>query len=152
MFNLYLEEKCAEINEIAVNEWTYRKIFQRDFKLYFHQPRKDTCERCDFFNMKIQATNSDEEKATLVQRHEVHLKNAELARKALQEDKILATENPERHFAFSFDLQKALTYPKLSVSIAYLKRKMYVLNEGFHNFQDGKVFMYVWDEIIASMG
>ena len=61
--------------------------------------------------MKIQTTNSDEEKATLVQRHDVHLKNAELARKALQEDKILATENPERYFAFSFDLQKALPYP-----------------------------------------
>ena len=136
-FNLYLE-KCAEINEIAVNEWTCRKIFKRDFKLYFHQPRKDTCERCDFFNMKIQTTNSDEEKATLVQRHDIHLKNAELARKALQEDKILATENPERYFTFSFDLQKALSYPKLSVSIAYYKWNMYVLNEGFHNFHDGE--------------
>ena len=73
MFNLYLE-KCAEINEIVVNEWTYRKIFKRDFKLYFHQPPKDMCERCDFFNMKIQTTNSDEEKETLVQRHDVHLK------------------------------------------------------------------------------
>ena len=98
MFNLYLE-KCAEIIEIAVNEWTYRKIFKRDFKLYFHQPRNDTCERCDFFNMKIQTSNSNEEKA-------------KLARKALQEDKILATENSERYYAFSFDLQKALPYPK----------------------------------------
>ena len=88
--------------------------------------------------MKIQTTNSDEEKATLVQRHDIHLKNAELARKALQEDKILATENPERYFTFSFDLQKALSYPKLSVSIAYYKWNMYVLNEGFHNFHDGE--------------
>ena len=81
MFNLYLE-KCAEINEIAVNEWTYRKIFKRDFKLYFHQPRKGTCERCDFFNMKIQTTNSDEEKATLVQRHDVHLKKCRISKKS----------------------------------------------------------------------
>ena len=102
--------------------------------------------------MKIQTTNSEEEKATLVQRHDVHLKNAKLARKALQEDKILATENPERYFAFSFDLQKALPYPKLSVSITYYKPNMYVLNEGFHNNHDGKVFMYVWDKITASRG
>ena len=86
-------------------------------------------------------------KRRLVQKHDVHLKNAKLARKALQEDKILATESPVRYFAFSFDLQKALPYPKLSVSIAYYKGNMHVLNEGFHNFHDGKVFMYVWDEM-----
>jgi len=54
------------------------------------------------------------------------LKNAELARKALQEDKILASKNPDKYFAFSFDLQKALPYPKLSVSIAYHKRNIYM--------------------------
>ncbi|KYM75996.1 hypothetical protein ALC53_13481 [Atta colombica] len=36
----------------------------------------------------------------------------------------------KKYFAFSFDLQKALLYPKLSV-----------LNEGFHNFHDNKVNM-----------
>jgi len=45
------------------------------------------------------------------------LKNAELARKALQEDKILASKNPDKYFAFSFDLQKASPYPKLSSHI-----------------------------------
>ena len=29
---------------------------------------------------------------------------------------------------------------------------MYVLNEGFHNFYDNKVNMYVWDETTASRG
>ena len=88
--------------------------------------------------MKIQTTNN-EEKTTLVQSYNVHLKNAELARKALQEDKILA---PDKYFIFSLDLQKASPYPKLS-SIAYYKRNMYILNEGFHNFHDNKVNMYV---------
>lgn len=151
MYNLYLE-KCKENNLSSVNEWTYRKIFKRDFNLHFHLPRKDTCAKCDFLNMKIMTTTDDEEKTILVQRHDVHLQDAELARKALQEDKILASKNPDKYFAFSFDLQKALPYPKLSVSIAYYKRNMYVLNEGFHNFHDNKVNMYVWDETIASRG
>ncbi|XP_072763725.1 uncharacterized protein [Anoplolepis gracilipes] len=152
MYDLYLE-KCNENNlSSVVNEWTYRKIFKRDFKLHFHLPRKDTCAKCDFLNMKIKTTTDDEEKTILVERHDVHLQNAELARKALQEDKILASENPDTYFAFSFDLQKALPYPKLSVSIAYYKRNMYVLNEGFHNFHDNKINMYVWDETVASRG
>ncbi|KYM87988.1 hypothetical protein ALC53_03206 [Atta colombica] len=76
----------------------------------------------------------------LVQSHDLHLKNVELARKALQEDKILASKNLDKYFAFSFDLQKALPYSKLSVSIAYYKRNMYVL-KGFHNFHNNKINM-----------
>ncbi|XP_068619384.1 uncharacterized protein [Battus philenor] len=37
MYSLYLE-KCKENNYSSVNEWTYRKIFKRDFKLRFHLP------------------------------------------------------------------------------------------------------------------
>jgi len=102
--------------------------------------------------MKIQTTIDDEEKTTLVQSHNVHLKNVELTRKALQEDKILASKNPDKYFAFFFYLQKAIPYPKLSVSIAYYKQNMYVLNEGFHNFHDNKINMYVWDETTTSRG
>jgi len=70
-----------------------RKIFKRDFKLHFHLSRKDICARCDFLDIKIQTITDDEEKTTLVQSHDVHLKNVELARKALQEDKILVSKN-----------------------------------------------------------
>ena len=85
----------------------------------------------------------------------VHLKNAELANKTLQEDKILTWKNLDKYFAFSLDLQKVLAYPKWSVSIAYYKRNMYCnnyLNEGFHNFHNNKINMYVWDESTASRG
>lgn len=82
MFNLYLE-KCKENNLSSVNEWTYRKIFKRDFKLHFHLPHKDTCARCDFLDKKIQTTTDYEERTILVQSHDVHLKNAKLARKVL---------------------------------------------------------------------
>ena len=63
MFNSY-ELYCEENNIKAVNEWTYRKIFEKDFDLHSHQPRKDTCQKCDLLNIKIKASNYDEEKKT----------------------------------------------------------------------------------------
>ena len=43
-------------------------------------------------------------------------------------------------------------YPKLTVSIAHYKRNMYVMNQGFHNFHNNKVNMYVWNETVPSRG
>ena len=44
------------------------------------------------------------------------------------------------------ELQKTLPFPKLSTSVAYYKRKLYVYNLRVQslNFKTG--FMYVWDE------
>ena len=60
MFNFY-EIHCEENNLKAVNEGTYRKIFKKDFDVHFHQPRKDTCQRCDLLNIKIKASENHEE-------------------------------------------------------------------------------------------
>lgn len=151
MFNLYLEE-CKQKNLSNVNEWTYRKIFKNEYNLHFHQPQKDTCQKCDQLNIKIKASCNTEEKENLTEEHNIHLRCAELARKSLKEDKDLARNNPNVYFAFSFDLEKALPFPKLSVSIAYYKRNMYIYNLGCHNFHDNEVYMYAWDETVASRG
>lgn len=123
MFELYLQ-KCEESNISPVKEVTYRRIFKKEFKLHFHQSQRDTCQKCDFLNLKKKTSCNNAEIASITEEHDVHLKNAESARKCMQEDKILASQNPDRYFAFSFDLQKALPYPKLSVSIAYYKRNV----------------------------
>ncbi|XP_065172713.1 uncharacterized protein, partial [Atheta coriaria] len=84
MFNLY--ELHREENGIkAVNEWTYRKIFKKDFDLHFHQPLKDTCQKCDLLNIKIKASNNEEEKNKLTEEHDVHLRLAESARNSLKQ-------------------------------------------------------------------
>lgn len=151
MFNLY-ELHCEENGIKAVNEWTYRKIFKKDFNLHFHQPRKDTCQKCDLLNIKIKASNNEEEKNKLTEEHDVHLRLAESARNSLKQAQEQVSRNSDYYFAFSFDLQKALPYPKLTTSVAYYKRNMYILNFGIHNFHNNNVDMYVWDETIASRG
>jgi hypothetical protein len=106
---------------------------------------------CDMLNVKIKASTNNEEKTDLKQQHDIHLRNAELAR-SLQEDQERASRNSVKYFAFAFDLQKALSYPKLPVSITYYKRNMHVLNLVFHNFHSDNVDMYVWEEYTASRG
>ena len=84
--------------------------------------------------------------------HNSHLNSTEQARKILSDDIQRAKDNPSEYYGFTFDLQKALAYPKLSVSVACYKRNMFVYNLRFHNFHNENAKMYVWDETIASSG
>ncbi|KAG8303535.1 hypothetical protein J6590_108456 [Homalodisca vitripennis] len=54
--------------------------------------------------------------------------------------------------ALSRDLQKALPFPKLTVSDAYYRRNMYCYNLGVHDLANNNAAMYVWDECTASRG
>lgn len=58
----------------------------------------------------------------------------------------------ELYYMAMFDLQKALPYPKLSTSIAYYKRNMYVYNFGIPSFNNENSFMYCWDETEGGRG
>ena len=151
MYALYVT-KCNDNNTSPVKEWTYRKIFNTELNLNFHTPLKDTCQKCDSLKLKIDASSNEDEKLQLMQIHDSHLKSAEKARQSLKDDNEKAKDNPSEYYGFTFDLQKPLPYPKLSVSVAYYKRNMYVYNLEFHNFHNNNAKMYTWDETIASRG
>ncbi|KAI9575063.1 hypothetical protein GQX74_015516 [Glossina fuscipes] len=151
MYELYVK-KSDENNTSRVKEWTYRKIFYTEFNLNFHTPRKDTCQECDSLKQKIEASSNEDERLHLMEIHDSNLNSAEQARKSLTDDIQEAKDNPSEYYGFTFDLQKALSYQKLSVSIAYYKRNMYVYNLGFHNFHNENAKMYAWDETIALRG
>lgn len=74
----------------------------------------------------------------------MHLCKAEAAREALKADRESASEDKN---VSTFDLQKALPFPKLSTSVAYYKRNLYVYNFGIHSFNNATGYMYAWDEI-----
>nr|CAI5865123.1 unnamed protein product [Callosobruchus analis] len=61
MFTPYLEI-CTEKNESPVSKAMYRHIFHKDFNLYFHSPRKDTCTTCITLKMKIECEENPEAK------------------------------------------------------------------------------------------
>ncbi len=46
MYYMY-EEKCREQNEIPVKLSMYRRVFNTEFNLGFHRPKKDLCAKCE---------------------------------------------------------------------------------------------------------
>nr|CAI5865124.1 unnamed protein product [Callosobruchus analis] len=67
------------------------------------------------------------------------------------EAKALATVEPSVYI-FSFDLEKALSFPILTCSLAYYKRNCYVYNFGCHELTTDRGYMYCWHETRASRG
>lgn len=149
MYELYAEEQAAN-GKPQVKESMYRSIFNSEFNLHFHAPRKDTCCKCDAYKTKIEVEADQAKKAVLETEHQVHLRKAEAARKSLKSDGELSKEG--NVYVASFDLQKALAFPRLTTSVAYYKRNMYVYNLGIHIMHSRYGVMYMWDETQASRG
>ena len=119
--------------------------------MHFHSPLKDTCSKCDSYEVKMKASDNENTITQLKSEKECHLQNAEKGRQARREDAIKAREN-ESVYGITFDLEKALPFPVLTTSIAYYKRNMYAYNLGVHELGTRTAFMYCWDETVASRG
>uniref|UniRef100_A0A1A9VAE3 Uncharacterized protein n=1 Tax=Glossina austeni TaxID=7395 RepID=A0A1A9VAE3_GLOAU len=78
-----------------------------------------------------------------------HLQKADQARSYMAADRMAASEDI---FVFSFDLQKPLPFSKLTTSIAYCKRNLYVCNFGCQDFYKNISQMFVWPETEESYG
>ncbi|GFV43604.1 uncharacterized protein TNCV_2679061 [Trichonephila clavipes] len=146
MYELYITQ-CTEENIEPVKE-NYYKVFSTKFNLHFKQPSKDTCKTCDYLQIKIESSDSEEMRMAKIEKN-VHLQKAEQARSHMVADRRAASEDI---FVFSFDLEKALPFPKLTTSIAYYRRKLYVYNFGCHDFIKDISHMFVWSETEGSRG
>lgn len=148
MYQLY-KEKCEHEGSEAVKEKMYYHVFSTNFNLHFKPPSKDTCQLCDSLQNTIRFGKNDEDILIAKRDKEIHLRKAKLARDSLNKDKNLADENT---YVLTFDLQKALPFPKLSTSVAYYKMNLYVYNLGVHSFNDNNGYMFMWDETEGSRG
>jgi hypothetical protein len=150
MYSLYVEE-MQTVNVNPVKEWCYRHVFNTKFNLTFHQPRKDTCKRCDLFKVQIDAETDKAKMLTLQGDHELHLRKAEIVR-----DCIIADQNASsasvKFEAFTFDLQKVMSFPHLSTNEVYYCRQLSAYNLGIHSLSRQTTVMNVWDESVASRG
>lgn len=63
-----------------------------------------------------------------------------------------ARENNNWYYVIPFDLEKALRFPILTVSIANYKKNLYVYNVGCHELYTSRGFLYIWGETVASRG
>ncbi|CAG9832472.1 unnamed protein product [Diabrotica balteata] len=147
MYDLY-KEKC-DINMTEPKKLKYyNKVFNTKFNLHFKMPHQDTCKTCDDLNLKIQGAGDENARKGFEIQREVHQRKAEAARESLKND----SKRTNEAYILTFDLQKALPFPKLSTSVAYYKRNLYVYNFGIHCFNDDVGYMFVWYEIEGGKG
>ncbi|CAH1106789.1 unnamed protein product [Psylliodes chrysocephalus] len=147
VYELYVTE-CEKENVAPVKEKYYYNVFSTKFNLHFKQPSEDTCQTCDAFQIKIQSSDDEGIKMAKIEK-ETHLEETERARSQMAADRMATSE---KLFVFSFDLEKALAFPKLTTSVAYYKRNLYVYNFGCHEFNKNISHMFVWPETDGSRG
>ena len=147
LYTLYTEQVTN-----PVSSFVFRKIFNEEFNLSFHSLVSDSCRKCDAYDIKIKAAESEAHRNNLKQELELHQRKAISARTGLQSDTELAKNNPEDVTVITFDLMKTLPTPLLSTGICYYKRQLWTYCFGIHNMGNGDVYMFVWDESVASRG
>jgi hypothetical protein len=134
MYRLY-KEWCAETKKKPTSERMYRYIFNNFFNLGFGSPKSDTCAVCDL--------GADE----------AHKRQADKAFEIQRQDKKIA-ETTSDTFFITFDLQKTLPLPKLTTSVAFYLRQIWLYNLGIHLTcqQRSQPFFQIWSEADGSRG
>lgn len=146
MYRLYCT-KCHEEGIQPQNEKFYRSIFNNEFNIGFHHPKKDDCNFCTSFK-----NSSASEKATKHAEYNAHHARKERVRQLKKEHKALAITEDSHIRAVTFDLQQVLQSPSLSVSALYYKRKLSVYNQTVYNLANHNVDCFVWHEGTGGRG
>ena len=98
------------------NEKFYRSIFNSEFNIAFHHPKKDDCNFCTSFK-----NSTASEKANSQTEYDAHHARKERVRQLKKEHKELAVREQGHVRAVTFDLQQVLQSPSMSVSALYYK-------------------------------
>ena len=130
MYNEYARS-CAENNEKAVSGSMYRNIFNTEFNLGFGSPRSDTCGRCETLTEDLLDS---------------HKQSADAGYKQQKVDR----EQAKRGICIfmTYDMEKTLPLPKLSVSEAFYLRQVWLYNTGVHliNRNMEGAYFQIWTE------
>ncbi len=148
LYDMYIE-RCNQENDQPIKLWQYRSIFDTKFNLAFKPPQKDTCKKCDLYKAEVAGLPDTARRATISAEHEVHLRKADAARHSLNSEK---NQLDDSHDAITFDLQKVMSFPRLSTNEVYYCRQLSVFNLGIHRLKTGDGIMHVWPESVASRG
>ncbi len=129
---------------------TYRRIF-KTLNLKFKSPSSDTCGTCDSLKMKIKISKSEEEKKTLEDKHNLHLRRAQAAYDLKRQFKALAKED-EKVCCLIFDLEQVLPTPSVSTGVAYYLRQLNTYNLTIVDAATNVTHCYMWHEGEAARG
>ncbi|XP_067681124.1 uncharacterized protein [Haliotis asinina] len=143
MYRLY-REKCQLESRTAVLIHTYRNIFNQEFNLTFHVPKKDRCDRCEEYNMKSKHDDVDEE---LRAEYLAHFQSKVATKQERDRDR----EDREK-LVVCFDLENVLSCPQANISSFFYRRKLSVYNLTAHCSLDSQGYCAIWNETQAGRG
>ncbi|XP_070212669.1 uncharacterized protein [Littorina saxatilis] len=147
MYQLHKTESQKEGVD-CVSTRAYRSIFNKNYNLSFHVPKKDQCAKCTLYSTKAKSGTITEEEQELFNEH---MQKKEEAKKEKERDKERAKKDPSLH-VITVDMQAVLQTPCGAVSQLYYKRKLSVFNFTTYSLADGKATCYTWDETEAKRG
>lgn len=138
MYDLYIEWLPKEM--APVKKSMYSHIFNTEFNLAFHRPKKDLCDKCEEFK-KIQDPSEE-----VIRLHDTHLKNKTVGRNERNQDR----QNKDNKTAIiTFDLENVFALPKINVSNAFYKKKLNCYNLTGHCNINGITYCSIWHECIS---
>lgn len=146
LYGLYKAKICN-----PASKFIFSKVFNEEFNLSFHAPITDSCKHCDSLDIKIKVCDNNNDELKLKNEKKLHLLKASSAREGIKKD-VEMYKNDESVCIISFDLMKTLPTPVISTGICYYKRQLWTYCLGIHNMKTNDVYMFMWDESIASRG
>ncbi|XP_070184874.1 uncharacterized protein [Littorina saxatilis] len=147
MYRLYTDE-CTEKDIQPVSSSMYRTIFNTEFNLSFHKPKKDQCLLCSSY-LEAKRTNTLTDK--LKSDYEEHQARKIEARKEKEKDKQLAQEDSTIE-TVTFDLESVLSTPCNQVSQTHYKRKLAFYNLTVFSLASKEGKCFTWDETQGKKG
>lgn len=141
MYELYIES-CKAKNIEPQKQHIYRRVFNTEFNLAFHHPKKDLCAKCEKYKQGGPVSQDE---------FEDHQQKKEQARKEKEKDKQEAKEHKNIH-ALTFDLEQVLSLPKSSISNFYYKRKLSLYNLTTYSLGNRDVKCFLWAEMDGKRG
>lgn len=128
-------EKCNEAGTTPGKVHLYREIFNANFNIAFHVPKKDRCDTCEEMGKNENPTEEDKRK------HEKHLAGKLETKTERDKDR-----NENNKFTICFDLQNVFALPTAEVSNFFYKRKLNVYFMTAHCSADKRGYGAMWNE------
>ncbi|ESO92470.1 hypothetical protein LOTGIDRAFT_175701 [Lottia gigantea] len=138
MYNLYVDN-CNRDEIKPLKLYVYRDIFNLEFNIGFHVPKKDKCDTCEKYIILTSQPNVNEINAQTL-RDYLNLK---------QETKIERDTDRNRKdnsVVVCFDMQNVMTCPRASVSNFFYKRKLSVFNLTAHCSYNKVAYNAIWTD------
>lgn len=146
MYRLYVEH-CRQNDSAFVKQHKYETIFNTQFNIGFHKPKKDRCLQCAVYDDSSPEEQKEKEETIRCHREEVALSRQE---KEIDKQKVASCK--ETTLAI-YDLQAVIQLPQGKQSIFFYKSKLNLFNLTvleISNKNQGHSFM--WHEGIAKRG